>query len=157
MTNATPAQPSPQPQDELAQIRAILADVAQRQQTNQIQIDRNTAALAETRALVESNARAIEVNSQSISTLRNDIQAGFAETRAEIQANVDDLVSMITTTSESVDSLSDSVQNLINDARADRVESQRRHAVNDKEHTAFREQFRSLLLEIRQIWQRLSA
>ena len=156
MTNATPAQP-----DRLDRIEAILAETARQQQIN-------TAALAETRALVESNAKAIEANSQSISTLRSDIRTGFAETRAEIRGNVDDLVSMIGSlaiereqTEAIVRETSQQVQNLIDDGKADRAEAQRQREANAKDHAAFQENFQSLLLsfnqEIQKIWQRLSA
>ena len=42
-----------------------------------------------------------------------------------------------------------SIQNLLEDARADRQ-------ANEKEHQAFREIVRSLLAEIARIWQRLA-
>jgi len=53
------------------------------------------------------------------------------------------------------------LQSFIDDGKADRAESQRQRAQNEREHQAFREQFQQLLgqlvARINEIWQRLNA
>ena len=140
MTSNTPA-PTP---DE--RFTAIL----QLTESNARAIAALTARTAETEALAErrttEHEERMDVAERQIALL-TELQTTTYQTQQQLI--------------ETINQLSTSVQNLIDDALTDRTEAQRQREANAQEHAAFQEHFQSLLLsfteEIRQIWQRLSA
>ncbi|MDX2239094.1 MAG: hypothetical protein NW224_00245 [Leptolyngbyaceae cyanobacterium bins.302] len=78
---------------ELDEIRSILREVAVSQQQSSERLDR-------IEQIVESNARAIEANSNAMAELREIQNADRAEFRASLRSEVEDLVGMITLMAE---------------------------------------------------------
>ncbi|NEP16873.1 MAG: hypothetical protein F6J97_08195 [Leptolyngbya sp. SIO4C1] len=152
MTNGPTEQPLSN--DEL---RQLVASNARAIAAMQPKIDANAEAIAELRQATAST-------SQAVSTLGAEIAAGFDRSRADLDATTADVISMIGSIGEEISETSRQVQVLIEEGRADRITAQRQREqaeadrqANDREHSAFREQFQVLLAEISRIWQRLSA
>lgn len=144
--------------DRLDRIEAILERVAAQQESFR-------EDLAGTKAIADSNARAVQAWEQRI----NDSEAESQEIATSIGANVNHRIDVL---AEALQGLirerrddwsewreqqaqvntesSQRFNNLLEDARADRKR-------NEAEHQAFRESFQTLLGEIRSIWQRLNA
>ena len=138
--------------DELAEIRTILKQTAQQQQQNTVALSELRRSIAQTQLVTESNAR-------SIAAMQSQIDESFALHERVVQMALEDqqqwreqrrhLIERYGQMTDEQDDARQSIQNLLEDARADRQ-------ANEKEHQAFREIVRSLLAEIARIWQRLA-
>ena len=160
--------------DRLDRIEALLATVAESQARTEANLSRteqlvaqNAAGLRETRAIADSNARAIEAWSSRI-------QEGIAEAE-EVSSSMS-----ANTNTRMEDAIADTVQMIANlgqqqqeamhrhqeadqrfevflaEARADRQRADRDRALNESEHRAFRETFQTMLAEIDRLWQRVA-
>ncbi len=127
----------------------------------------------ELRQLIESNARAVQANSESIGRLERTVEAnaeqsrqtdarldqlarlvianrqGIDEANQQLRDSISDTVAMIGTLAEQHQANEDLFRNLLEDARVDRQR-------NDAEHRAFQQTIQTLLTEIARIWQRLA-
>ena len=160
--------------DRLDRIEALLATVAESQARTEANLSRteqlvaqNAAGLRETRAIADSNARAIEARSSRI-------EEGIAEAE-EVSSSMS-----ANTNTRMEDAIADTVQMIVNlgqqqqeamhrhqeadqrfevflaEARADRQRADRDRALNESEHRAFRETFQTMLAEIDRLWQRVA-
>ena len=160
--------------DRLDRIEALLATVAESQARTEANLSRteqlvaqNAAGLRETRAIADSNARAIEAWSSRI-------EEGIAEAE-EVSSSMS-----ANTNTRMEDAIADTVQMIVNlgqqqqeamhrhqeadqrfevflaEARADRQRADRDRALNESEHRAFRETFQTMLAEIDRLWQRVA-
>lgn len=128
-------------EDRLRQIESILASVAE--------------GLAETRAIVNSNARAIEATNESISTLGNDIREGFAQTRAELERESTDVVSMIGALAEETGKTQESVARTSESVNTLATEGKQQRGANSEEHSDFRALMHSTLAEVARLFREL--
>ena len=171
--------------DRLDRIEALLATVAESQARTQIIVEQNAAGLRETRAITESNARAIEA-------WGDRIEEGIAEaeevTSQMVVSSSLRLEEAIATTVQVVANLGQQQQEtdqrfntLLEEARADRQRSEQRNAehsqrfdvflaearadrtemraareANSAEHRAFTQNIQNLLAEIARLWQRVA-
>ncbi|MEL6381248.1 MAG: hypothetical protein AAFQ89_02005, partial [Cyanobacteria bacterium J06626_18] len=131
--------------------RAAIDTVIQGLAETRALADSNTQGLAETRAIVNSNARAIEAATESISTLGSDIREGFAQTRAELQQEVQDVVSMIGSLSEEVEQTQEAAKAASQAVDRFITESKQQRDINTEEHTDFRTAMYSMLAELTRI------
>ena len=116
----------------------------------------NAQAIAETRAITDSNARAIAANANAISELRITVTQQGEQMMQGI-SEVVEMVSDLAVQQDTRHAESDQrFNNLLEDARADRQQADRDRALNESEHRAFRETFQTLLAEVARIWQRLA-
>lgn len=141
--------------ERLDRIEAILERLAERQ-------DRLDEQREATQQQINSNARAIEATNESISTLGADIREGFAQTRAELQQEAGDAISMIGSLSEEVDQTqaivrqtSEQVQSLVAEGQADRIEAAQQRESNSQEHADFRVLMQSMLAEVARLWREI--
>lgn len=121
-------------EDRLSQIEAVLASIAERQSQTQAQVD--------------SNARGVAAIADSFSTLGADIREGFARTRAEIEQETTDVVSMIGSLAEDTERASQSVETLA-------AEGKQQREANAAEHSDFRALMHSTLAEVARIFREL--
>ncbi|HEY9878157.1 MAG TPA: hypothetical protein V6D29_06855 [Leptolyngbyaceae cyanobacterium] len=130
------------PTDRLDRIEAILAQVAESQQRTQ--------------QITESNARAIEANSNAITQMREELQQADERSRQRLEETTADVVNMISGLGQQLEETDNRFNVLLEEARADRQEWQQQAAANETEHRAFRQNIQILLAEISRIWQRLA-
>lgn len=87
-------------------------------------LERLAAQQAATQAQIESNARAIEANS-------NEIAEGFAQMRRDLQANIEEVTTTIVSTIQDTDrqmrETDERFNILLAEARADRQKSEQAH------------------------------
>lgn len=124
------------PTDRLDRIEAILAQVAESQQRTQQQ--------------VESNARAIEANSNAISQMREELQQADERSRQRLEETTADVVDMISNLAIQQGETDQRFNTLLAEARADRQ-------TNIRERREFRGFMRQMIEDIRRIWQRLNS
>ena len=152
--------------EELATIRSILNQTAQQQAEN-------TAAIGELRQLTQSNARSLEAMQSRIDgsfDLHERMMQIALEDRQQWREQRQRLSELYGQIADEQEDTRQSIQNLLEDARADRNEArlererldadrqrwEQSFAENRREHQAFRESFQVLLTEIARIWQRLA-
>ena len=152
--------------EELAAIRSILNQTAQQQAEN-------TAAIGELRQLTQSNARSLEAMQSRIDgsfDLHERMMQIALEDRQQWREQRQRLSELYGQIADEQEDTRQSIQNLLEDARADRNEArlererldadqqrwEQSFAENRREHQAFRESFQVLLTEIARIWQRLA-
>ena len=140
----------------------------------------------ELRQLIESNARAVQANSESIAQSRASSEAADQRLRESIDATNQQLRESIDATNQQLresseaadqrlrDAITDTVAMIadlaqqqqvtderfsifLEESRADRQRSDERAAANDTEHRAFQQITQTLLAEISRIWQRLAS
>lgn len=171
--------------DEFAKIQAILANIAQSQERTQAQQAQNTVAIAELRQSQSENLVAIaelrkglsetrqicDRNTRNLEVMQSRIDGSFDLHERMMQIALEDrqqwreqrqgLIERYGEISDEQDDTRQSIQNLLEDARADRQAFQAQQlaarVANEQEHQAFREIVRSMLTEIAQIWQRLAS
>ncbi|NET39251.1 MAG: hypothetical protein F6K19_45980 [Cyanothece sp. SIO1E1] len=147
---------------ELEEIRAILRETAQRQQEN-------AQAIAETRAITDSNARSIQANSststenqRAIVNLATEVRQTFRDQSEDVVSMISDLANQQAFLTEQQSRLNQVATESFEAIREDRAETDRQiqtlveeSRVNAREHNAFRENIQRLFLEFQRIWQRL--
>lgn len=101
---------------ELDEIRAILRATAEQQQIQQQRADAEMAAL---RQIVESNSRAIEANSASISSSREIVMEGFNAAARDIQRLAEFILEGFRLQGQTNHNLLDRVDALEQEARGD--------------------------------------
>lgn len=163
-----------QSSDRLDRVEALLATVAESQARTQIIVEQNAAGLRETRAITESNARAIEAWGSRIEEVQVDTEEATSSTRADLDVRIEDNAHNQGIDRVRFDQLheehSQRFNNLLEEARADRqridgaltkidealTRADRDRALNESEHRAFRETFQTMLAEIARLWQRVA-
>lgn len=141
--------------ERLDRIETILERLAERQ-------DRLDEQRESTQQQINSNARAIEATNESISTLGTDIREGFAQTRAELQQEAGDAISMLSSlggeveqTQATVRQTSEQVQSFVSEGQANRAEASQQRESNAQEHADFRVLMQSMLAEVARLWREL--
>ena len=161
--------------DRLDRIEALLATVAESQARTEANLSRteqlvaqNAAGLRETRAIADSNARAIEARSsrieEGIAEAEEVSSSMSANTNTRMEDAIADTVQMIANLGQQQQEAMHRHQEadqrfevFLAEARADRQRADRDRALNESEHRAFRETFQTLLAEVARIWQRLAS
>lgn len=161
--------------DRLDRIEALLATVAESQARTEANLSRteqlvaqNAAGLRETRAIADSNARAIEAWSsrieEGIAEAEEVSSSMSANTNTRMEDAIADTVQMIANLGQQQQEAMHRHQEadqrfevFLAEARADRQRADRDRALNESEHRAFRETFQTLLAEVARIWQRLAS
>lgn len=176
---------NPHSPNRLDRIEALLATVAESQARTEANLSRteqlvaqNAAGLRETRAITDSNARAIEAWSsrieEGIAEAEEVSSSMSASTNRRMEDAIADTVQLIANLGQQFEAfLADAREdrlkaeqnkaeadqrfnNLLEDARADRQRADRDRALNESEHRAFRETFQTMLGQIAQLWQRVA-
>jgi uncharacterized phage infection (PIP) family protein YhgE len=168
--------------DRLDRIEALLATVAESQARTQQIVEQNAAGLRETRQISDSNAKAIEAWSsrieEGIAEAEEVSTAMSANTNRRMEDAIADTVQLMGNLAnqheqdrQRFDQLhaeqSQRFNNLLEDARADRMESRQRfneqlaamqqdREANTAEHRAFTQNIQVLLAEIARLWQRVA-
>jgi hypothetical protein len=156
-----------QSSDRLDRIEALLATVAESQARTQIIVEQNAAGLRETRAITDSNARAIEAWSsrieEGIAEAEEVSSSMAANTNTRMEQAITNTVQMIANLGQQTESLERTFEIFLADARADRVESraareqwQLEAQANATEHRAFTQNIQTMLTEIARLWQRVA-
>jgi hypothetical protein len=158
--------------DRLDRIEALLATVAESQARTEANLSRteqlvaqNAAGLRETRAIADSNARAIEARSsrieEGIAEAEEVSSSMSANTNTRMEDAIADTVQMIANLGQQQQEAMHRHQEadqrfevFLAEARADRQRADRDRALNESEHRAFRETFQTMLAEIARLWQR---
>jgi hypothetical protein len=158
--------------DRLDRIEALLATVAESQARTEANLSRteqlvaqNAAGLRETRAIADSNARAIEAWSsrieEGIAEAEEVSSSMSANTNTRMEDAIADTVQMIANLGQQQQEAMHRHQEadqrfevFLAEARADRQRADRDRALNESEHRAFRETFQTMLAEIARLWQR---
>lgn len=111
------------------------------------------AALMETRAICDSNARAIAANSAAIAAIDERVEARMANLTDVMQQAINAMQEGQAETSHQMQSLIDIQQenSQVHAAFMVRMEE------NSQEHSAFRELIQGLFSEVQRIWQRLAS
>lgn len=157
--------------DEFAKIQAILANIAQSQERTQTQQAQNTVAIAELRQGLSETRQICDRNARNLEVMQSRIDGSFDLHERMMQIALEDrqqwreqrqgLIERYGEIADEQDDTRQSIQNLLEDARADRqafqAQQQAARVANEREHQAFREIVRSMLTEIAQIWQRLAS
>jgi hypothetical protein len=146
--------------DRLDRVEALLATVAESQARTQIIVEQNATGLRETRAIADSNARAIEAWSSRI----EDGIAEAEEVSSSIAANANrrmedaiaDTVQMIADLGRQQQETDQRFEVFLAEARADRAEMRAAREANSTEHRAFTQNIQVLLAEIARLWQRVA-
>jgi hypothetical protein len=140
----------------LDRIEAILATVAESQARTQIIVEQNAAGLRETRAITDSNARAIEAwdarIEEGIAEAEEVSSSMAANTNRRMEDAITDTVSMIADLgrqqqdarerSEQLNAEHEQRFNvLLEESRADRTEMRAAREVNTTEHQEWRQRF----------------
>jgi len=160
--------------DRLDRIEALLATVAESQARTEANLSRteqlvaqNAAGLRETRAIADSNARAIEAWSsrieEGIAEAEEVSSSMSANTNTRMEDAIADTVQMIANLGQQQQEAMHRHQEadqrfevFLAEARADRQRADRDRALNESEHRAFRETFQTMLAEIARLWQRVA-
>ena len=160
--------------DRLDRIEALLATVAESQARTEANLSRteqlvaqNAAGLRETRAIADSNARAIEAWSsrieEGIAEAEEVSSSMSANTNTRMEDAIADTVQMIANLGQQQQEAMHRHQEadqrfemFLAEARADRQRADRDRALNESEHRAFRETFQTMLAEIDRLWQRVA-
>ena len=160
--------------DRLDRIEALLATVAESQARTEANLSRteqlvaqNAAGLRETRAIADSNARAIEAWSsrieEGIAEAEEVSSSMSANTNTRMEDAIADIVQMIANLGQQQQEAMHRHQEadqrfevFLAEARADRQRADRDRALNESEHRAFRETFQTMLAEIDRLWQRVA-
>ncbi|MEA5448528.1 hypothetical protein VB780_08125 [Leptolyngbya sp. CCNP1308] len=174
-----------QSSDRLDRVEALLATVAESQARTQIIVEQNAAGLRETRAIADSNARAIEAWSshidEGIAEAEEVSSSMAANTNRRMEAAITDTVQMIANLGQQQQETDQRFNTLLAEARADRQRSEQLNAehsqrfdvflaearadraemqaareANSTEHRAFTQNIQTLLAEIARLWQRLA-
>ena len=157
--------------DRLDRIEALLATVAESQARTEANLSRteqlvaqNAAGLRETRAIADSNARAIEARSsrieEGIAEAEEVSSSMSANTNTRMEDAIADTVQMIANLGQQQEAMhrhqeaDQRFEMFLAEARADRQRADRDRALNESEHRAFRETFQTMLAEIARLWQR---
>ena len=157
--------------DRLDRIEALLATVAESQARTEANLSRteqlvaqNAAGLRETRAIADSNARAIEAWSsrieEGIAEAEEVSSSMSANTNTRMEDAIADTVQMIANLGQQQEAMhrhqeaDQRFEMFLAEARADRQRADRDRALNESEHRAFRETFQTMLAEIARLWQR---
>jgi len=160
--------------DRLDRIEALLATVAESQARTEANLSRteqlvaqNAAGLRETRAIADSNARAIEAwpsrIEEGIAEAEEVSSSMSANTNTRMEDAIADTVQMIANLGQQQQEAMHRHQEadqrfevFLAEARADRQRADRDRALNESEHRAFRETFQTMLAEIARLWQRVA-
>jgi hypothetical protein len=117
--------------DRLDRIEALMATVAESQARTQIIVEQNAAGLRETRAIADSNARAIEAWSERIEEVQIETEEATSSTRADLAARIEDNAHNQGVDRVRFDQLheehSQRFETLLEEARADRLTANQRH------------------------------
>jgi hypothetical protein len=140
----------------LDRIETLLATVAESQARTQIIVEQNAAGLRETRAITDSNARAIEAWGARIEDVQVDTEEATSSTRADLAVRIEDNAHNQGIDRVRFDQLHDEhsqrFETLLEEARADRAEMraemraareqwQLEAQVNTTEHQEWRQRF----------------
>ena len=168
-----------------AENTVAITELRQTQSENLVAIAELRQGLSETRQICDSNARSLEA-------MQSRIDGSFDLHERMMQIALDDrqqwreqrqgLIERYGEIADEQDDTRQSIQNLLEDARADRLAREQERLANEQEHQAFRESLqtwlqeahaerlaneqehkafreivRSMLAEMAQIWQRLAS
>lgn len=167
----------PESSDRLDRVEALLARVAESNAASAERLDRieaglasieaglasteqlvaqNAAGLRETRAIADSNARAIQAWDARITE-------GDQRTQTQLEASIADTVAMIADMGRQQQETDQRFEVFLAEARADREEMraareqwQLEAQANATEHRAFTQNVQVLLAEIARLWQRIA-
>ncbi len=149
-----------QSSDRLDRVEALLATVAESQARTQIIVEQNAAGLRETRAISDSNARAIEAWSSRIEDGIAEVEEVSSSMAANINRRMEeaitDTVSMIANLGRQQQETDQRFEVFLAEARADRAEMRAAREANSTEHRAFTQNIQVLLAEIARLWQRVA-
>ena len=141
-----------------------ITELRQSQSENLVAIAELRQGLSETRQICDLNARNLEVMQSRIDgsfDLHERMMQIALEDRQQWREQRQGLIERYGEIADEQDDTRQSIQNLLEDARADRqafqAQQQAARVANEREHQAFREIVRSMLTEIAQIWQRLAS
>ncbi|MBD1917261.1 MULTISPECIES: hypothetical protein [Cyanophyceae] len=146
--------------DRLDRIETLLATVAESQARTQIIVEQNAAGLRETRAIADSNARAIEAWSSRIEegiAEAEEVSSSMAtNTNRRMEDAIADTVQMIADMGRQQQETDQRFEVFLSEARADRAEMRAAREANATEHRAFTQNIQVLLAEISRLWQRVA-
>ncbi|MBE9157077.1 hypothetical protein IQ265_09595 [Nodosilinea sp. LEGE 06152] len=146
--------------DRLDRVEALLATVAESQARTQIIVEQNAAGLRETRAIADSNARAIEAWSSriedGIAEAEEVSSSTAANTNRRMEDAIADTVQMIADLGRQQQETDQRFEVFLAEARADRAEMRAVREANSTEHRAFTQNIQVLLAEIARLWQRVA-
>ena len=164
--------------DRLDRVEALLATVAESQARTQIIVEQNAAGLRETRAIADSNARAIEAWSSRIEdgiAEAEEVSSSMAaNTNRRMEEAITDTVQMIANLGQQQQESAQRAEQhkaesdqrfevFLAESRADRAEMraareqwQLETQANATEHRAFTQNIQVLLAEIARLWQRVA-
>ncbi len=174
-----------QSSDRLDRIETLLATVAESQVRTQSIVEQNTAGLRETRAIADSNARAIEAWGSRIEEVQIETEEATSSTRADLAVRIEDnahnqgidrvrfdhlheehtqrfnsLLAEARADRQRSEQLnaehSQRFDVFLAEARADRAEMRAAREANATEHRAFTQNIQVLLAEIARLWQRVA-
>jgi len=125
----------------LDRIETLLATVAESQARTQIIVESNAAGLRETRAITDSNARAIEAWGARIEEVQVDTEEATSSTRANLAVRIEDNAHNQGIDRVRFDQLheehSQRFNNLLEEARADRQRSEQINAEHSQRFEIF--------------------
>ena len=153
--------------DRLDRIEALLATVAESNAASTQRLDRIEAiqaetavGLRETRAITDSNARAIEAWSsrieEGIAEAEEVSSSMAANTNRRMEDAIADTVQMIAGMGRQQQETDQRFEVFLAEARADRAEMRAAREANATEHRAFTQNIQVLLAEIARLWQRVA-
>ncbi|MGF1520635.1 MAG: hypothetical protein ACFCVB_22960 [Nodosilinea sp.] len=114
------------------------------------------AGLRETKAITESNARAIEARSSRIAESEDDSKTMATRTDQRLETAIADTVAMIADMGRQQQETDQRFEVFLQDSRADRQRFDQAMAANAAEHRAFTQNVQVLLAEIARLWQRVA-
>lgn len=143
-----------------AENTVAIAELRQSQSENLVAIAELRRGIAETRQITDSNARSLEAMQSRIDgsfDLHERMMQIALEDRQQWREQRQRFIERNAELADEQEDTRQSIQNLLEDARADRQARERERQANEQEHQAFRESFQILLTEIARIWQRLAS
>ncbi|MBE9137452.1 hypothetical protein IQ254_09550 [Nodosilinea sp. LEGE 07088] len=142
-----------QSSDRLDRVEALLATVAESQARTQIIVEQNAAGLRETRAIADSNARAIEAWSTRIEdgiAEAEEVSSSIAaNTNTRMEQAIADTVQMIANLGQQQQETDQRFNNLLEEARADRQRAEQHKAEADQRFETFLAEARADRAEMR--------
>ncbi|MFZ4674543.1 MAG: hypothetical protein ACOYM4_02410 [Nodosilinea sp.] len=142
---------------EMADMRAAQGQSAEETQAlHRQEMAEFWAGLRETKAITESNARAIEAWSSRITDSEDASRAMSTSTDQRLETAIADTVAMIADMGRQQQETDQRFEIFLQEARADRQRFDQAMAVNAAEHRAFTQNVQVLLAEIARLWQRVA-
>ncbi|PSN80625.1 hypothetical protein C8B47_05585 [filamentous cyanobacterium CCP4] len=130
--------------------------MAEMRQIHTQEMEEIRAGLRETKAITESNARAIEAWSGRIADAEADSRAMAATGDQRLETAIADTVAMIADMGRQQQETDQRFEVFLQDSRADRQRFDQAMAANAAEHRAFTQNVQVLLAEISRLWQRVA-